>query len=203
MAKFTRLLVAACVAVVALALFSGMAAALRSIQISNPGAQRGTGARVSFEDESGFLRTICNLTLNGSGNERISKTLGSTIGTITEGRTESCSAFGGAATVTVNAEASRPFTARYNGFEGTLPSITGIRVLTEGVSFTINEAGRRCTYAGRAANRIPVSRGTEERTEFLTEVKDELQAGSSEGCPQRGTLRGSVTAERSRTVTLV
>jgi len=205
MAKFTRLLIGACVAVVALAMFAGPALALRSLQTSNPGAQEGTGSNVSFEEEGGFLRTVCTgLTLRGSGNERVAKTAGAAVGTITEGRTTGCRAFGFvSATITVEAEAARPFRMGYNSILGTLPTITGILTLTEGVRFTIVSGGRTCRYEGRSGFLFPVSRGTYEGGSFLAEPKARLLAGSTRECPAEGSLRGRLNFERQRTVTLV
>jgi hypothetical protein len=210
MAKFTRLLISACVAVVALALFAGPALALRSIQTSNPGAQQGTGVNVSFEEEGRFLRTVCSgLTLRGEANERVAKTVGAAVGNITEGRTTGCRAFGFlAATITVEATAAVPFRMRYQSILGTLPVITGILTLTEGVKFTINAGERECRYEGRSGFLFPVTREargalTYEGGSFLAEPKARLRAGSTESCPAEGSLRGSLRFERTRTVTLV
>jgi hypothetical protein len=210
MAKFTRLLIGACVAVVALAMFTGPALALRSLQISNPGAQEGTGSRVSFEEGAGFLRTVCEgLTLTGTVNERVAKERGAAVGTITEGRTTGCRAFGlVGATVTVEATAAAPFRIGYNSILGTLPTIRGILTLTEGVKFTIIAGGRTCRYEGRSAGLIEVLREAGgalvfDISTFLAEPKERVQAGSTSSCPAEGSLRGSIRLERRRTVTLV
>jgi hypothetical protein len=210
MAKFTRLLIGACVAVVALAMFAGSALALRSVQTSNPGAQSGTGRNVSFEEGGGFLRTVCEgLTLNGEGRERIAKTAGAEVGSITEGRTTNCRAFGFvAATITVEAEPRTPFNMRYNSILGTLPTITGILTLTEGVRFTIIGSGRTCRYEGRAGFLIIVTREARgalvyESGDFLAAPKATILPGSTERCPREGSLNGRLRFERVRTVTLV
>jgi hypothetical protein len=211
MAKFTRLLLGACVAVVALAMFAGPALALRSIQVSNPGAQRGTGARVSFEEGGGFLRTVCEgLTLSGEGNERIAKTVGAVVGTITRGETTGCVAFGFVgATILVEATREEPFTMTYRSILGTLPAITGILTLTRNVKFTIRVSGRTCRYAGDSGALYAVrleSRRVALITEtatFLPEPRAAIQPGSTAECPRSGELRGSLTLERARTVTLV
>jgi hypothetical protein len=209
--KFTRLSVGVCVAVIALPMIAVPALALRSLQTSNPGAQTGTGARISFEEEGGFLRTVCEgLTLSGSGNERIAKRSGATVGTITRGETTGCRAFGlFAATVTVEAEAERPWRVTYNSILGTLPVITGMRMLTEGVRFTIVAAGRACRYEGATASLTPVTREARGALNYveksaLAEPKIRLiTEGSSGECPTQGSPRGTMRFERTRTVTLV
>jgi hypothetical protein len=210
MAKYTRLLIGACVAVVALAMVAGPALALRSIQISNPGPQTGTGVRVSFEEGGGFLRTVCEgLTLSGEGNERIPKRRGATLGLITRGETTGCRAFGlFAATVTVEATRESPFTVKYESILGTLPIITGRLALTSGVKFTIVGAGRTCRYAGEAGALWPVTREargelTIETATFLANPRATVQEGSTRECPREGELRGSLRLERVRTITLV
>ncbi|HYV14904.1 MAG TPA: hypothetical protein VE972_02665 [Conexibacter sp.] len=210
MAKFTRLLIGACVAVVALAMVAGPALALRSIQISNPGAQSGTGVRVSFEEGGGFLRTVCEgLTLNGEGNERIPKRKGATLGLITSGTTAGCRAFGlFAATVRVEATREAPFTVKYESILGTLPIITGRLALTSGVKFTIEAAGRTCRYAGEAGALWPVTREargelTIQEANFLANPRAIVQEGSTRECPREGELRGTVRLERVRTIKLV
>jgi hypothetical protein len=209
--NFTRLLVGACVAVVALTMIAGPALALRSLQTSNPGAQTGTGSRISFEEGGGFLRSVCEgLTLSGEGNERIPKRSGAAVGTITRGETTGCRAFGlFAATVTVEAEARSPWRVTYNAILGTLPVITGMQMLTEGVRFTIVAAGRTCRYEGRTASLTPVAR--EARGELTYVEKSALaepkigliEAGSTRECPREGSPSGTMRFERTRTVKLV
>jgi hypothetical protein len=187
----------------AIALAAGSAAALRSFQVSNPGALRGTGTNISFEEEAGFLRTVCSgATLNGEGRERIPKTVGAVAGTVTEGRTTGCRAFGFEATVTLNAEPRRPWQTTYSSFLGTLPNITGVLGVSRGGEATIIAGGRTCRYAGEPTTLSPVTRGAAEMTSFTGGIIT-LQAGSSESCPRQGILRGSFRAERVRTVTLV
>jgi hypothetical protein len=209
MARFTRLFVGACVAIVALALFAGVATALRSLQASNPGGISGTGSNVSFEEEGGFLRTVClGVTLNGSANERIAKSVGASVGSLTEGRTTGCRAFGFvAATIIVEAERASPFPITYNSILGTLPNITGHLVLIV-MRFSIMSGGRTCRYEGRMGLLFPATREargslTFEGGSFLAEPKARILAGSTRECPVEGSLRGSLRLERARTLTLV
>jgi hypothetical protein len=203
MAKYTRLLLGACVAILALAIAVGTASALRSIQISNPGAITGTGVRVSFEDESRFLRTVCNLTLSGRGNEKIAKRPEAVTGTITSGRTRECSAFGVAAEVLVLAEELAPFTQVYRSILGTLPNITGVNTITRNSGFVIRALGRTCLYFGDAEFLYVVAAGSSSRGTFGARRIPLRREGSTAECPAQGGLVGTLTFERARTVTLV
>jgi hypothetical protein len=196
-----------CAVFTVLAVGTSVATALRSIQISNPGAFRTTGSNISFEEEERFLRTVCSgATLNGSLNERIVKTNGASVGTITEGRSTGCRAFGfAAATLTFTMEPSNPALKRFVSFLGTLPfSITGILYVDINIGFKIEAAGRTCRYAGTVGLlyvNTPGISGMVSLT-WLPEPKPRLQPGSTETCPIEGSLRGTKTAERSRTVGL-
>jgi hypothetical protein len=209
MGKFTRLLVGACVTIVALTTFAGPALALRSLQASSPGAGSGTGANVSFEEEGRFVRGVCaGVTLNGEANERVAKIVGAPVGQITEGRATGCTAFGAGTTVTIEASAATPWRVTYNSILGTLPTITGGLLLTEGIRFTMVGSGRTCRYEGRSGFLAPVTREarghlTFEGGSMLPEPKIRILAGSTLGCPAESSLRGSVRFERTRTVTLV
>ncbi|HYV16143.1 MAG TPA: hypothetical protein VE972_08980 [Conexibacter sp.] len=193
-----------------LAMFAGPALALRSLQSSNPGAVSLTGANVSFEDEAGFLREVCSgVTLAGEVIERIGKVAGTAVGSITEGRATACRAFGFVeAAVTIEASTRTPFPETYNGFLGTLPTITGVLILIGSVRFTTVAAGRTCRYEGRVGFLIPVTREARgaliyEGGSFLAEPKLRILAGSTAECPREGSLRGSLRFERTRTITLL
>lgn len=201
--KFASLLT--CVtAAIALALLTSSASALREIRISNPGAQRVTGERVSFEDESRFLRTVCLLTLNGTGEERILKAAGNRFGLWTEGRTTGCRAFGFAsATVILLVSELGPFFVAYESFLGSLPSILGILTNAPFFSVEIRVSGRTCLYEGEMLTLLTVSASRVEQGSFLPINILFLQAGSTESCPGFAHLRGTIRYERARTVTLV
>lgn len=211
MAKFTRLLIGACVAIVALAMFTDPALALRSLQTSSPGPMEGTGANITFEEGEGFLRTVCaGLTLSGEGNERVPKSLGATVGAVTNGQTTGCRAFGlFNAAVTIEATRTSPFGVSYKVILGSLPVITETQWLIEGVKFSIVAAGRTCRYHGTSGIRSPVvreSRGelTYEGGSFLTEqLKILTREGSSMDCPRQGFCMGRLRLERTRTIRLV
>jgi hypothetical protein len=206
MAMHARTALLAGLTIAMLALAIGSAVALRSIQVSNPGAVTATGANISFEEEGRFLRTVCSgLTLSGSLNERVAKRAGAAAGTITEGRTTGCRAFGFVeARVTVEATRERPFTKKFNAFLGTLPPITGILYLDSGVRFTIVSGGRTCRYEGEVGLLVQIIVGGDENSlSFLPEPKPTILAGSTAECPAQGSLRGSMRFERTRMVSLV
>lgn len=211
MKQSARLMVGACLVVMAITSIASPAFALRSLQSSSYlEVVSGTGARVSFEEGGGFLRTVCaGVTLRGHGGERVAKTSGASVGTVTEGRTAECTAFGFiGATVIVQAEAGVPFTATYNSIGGTLPLITFHLLLLLGARWQIATAGRTCRYEGSVGFLAPVAREargslTFEGGSFLAEPRARLLAGSTAECPRQGELRGSIRLERPRTLTLV
>ncbi|HYV14699.1 MAG TPA: hypothetical protein VE972_01605 [Conexibacter sp.] len=179
-----------------------VALAARSLQISNPGRMRAEG-RVTFEEPEGAARMTCSLTLNGSVQEEVFKGAGTVIGTTTEGRAETCTAFGlFGATVTILATERSPLFVLYQSFLGTLPSIVGIKAKIRTLGFQMRAIGRTCLYQADAAVLFPSSL---EQMRFLEEEVLEflLQPGSTEGCPARGKLRGILRSERARTVRLV
>jgi len=143
------------------------------------------------------------MTLRGEIRERIPKTAGAEVGTITEGRTTGCRAFGFVeARVTIEAERGTPIRKRFNVILGTLPNITGILFLDDGVRATVVSGGRTCRYEGRWGLLIVVVRGQwEQLIQLLQEII--VVAGSSPECPREGSFRGSMRFERTRTVTLV
>jgi hypothetical protein len=209
MARFTRLFVGACVVIVALALLAAAATALRSLQGSSPGGTSGTGSNVSFEDESGFLRAVCaGATLNGNVNERIAKSVGASVGSLTRGETTGCRAFGlFAATITVEAEGARPFPITYNSISGTLPNITG-HLVSIVIRLSVIAMGRTCRYEGRVGLLFPATREargslTFEAGDFLPVPKATIQAGSTAECPREASLRGRLRLERTRILVLV
>jgi hypothetical protein len=202
-------LLGVCVAIATLSVFTSAATALRELRVFANLSSVGTGANVSFEEEGGFLRTLCaGVTLTYRFATFWSKFSGSSAGTVTEGSTRGCTAFGFVgATVTFEVSRERPFRERYNSILGTLPNITGILTLIEGVRFTIVAGGRTCRYEGRLGFLLEVTREARgtllfERGSFLPEPKARIQAGSTESCPAEGSLRGSLRFETASEVRL-
>lgn len=192
------------VTVALLATVTDVAFALRSLQFSNPGAFRATG-RLSFEDEAGFLRVVCeSFTLSGELNERIAKVIGATGGSSTRGETAGCRAFGFvAARVIINAETRNPFRKIFQAILGTLPEIRGI-LYTDNIDVTVEAGERICRYRGDWELLIAVVRlAWAGLTELPANVSLQREA-SSGSCPSRGSFVGTtLNYERSRTVRLV
>ncbi|HYV16593.1 MAG TPA: hypothetical protein VE972_11285 [Conexibacter sp.] len=202
--KLARALLGTCVAVATLAVFTDSAAALRKLTVFAPLSSVGVGSNVSFEEESAFLRTVCSgVTLTYRFATFWEKFPGSSAGTMTEGATTGCRAFGFVgATVTFEVTRERPFRLGYQSILGTLPTITGILTLAEGVRFTIVAGGRTCRYEGRLGFLLPVTRGTFEGGSFLATPKSRILAGSTRECPAEGSFRGSLRFETASEVRL-
>ncbi len=83
-----------------------------------------TATTALFEDGSGELRISCPVTLEGTFTSRtFSKVRGSAVGNLNEAIAESsCTGAG-----TVRLGEGVPYRIDYESFEGTLPSITGVR----------------------------------------------------------------------------
>ena len=94
--------------------------------------------------EAGGLNTMCPLTLEGSFHSRtISKVCGQLVGYITTANFAMCSGAAQARTLTE----TLPWHVRYESFEGTLPSITGITFQIIGLSIQ----SAVCLYKSTAA----------------------------------------------------
>jgi len=162
MLRRTRLFLAGCCAALVLACAVGVTSA-RNLSLTSqtfrqtwaPLTMTGTGL---FE---GAVTIRCNATIEGSFHSRtISKVLGSLIGYITMERFahpctggEAWSANGVEVAQGRTLESTLPWHITYEGFAGTLPNITSIRLGARLHVWIINNAGRMCLYeaAGRAA----------------------------------------------------
>ncbi|HYV14673.1 MAG TPA: hypothetical protein VE972_01470 [Conexibacter sp.] len=195
--------------IVALALLTAPVLALRSLLISNPGAASMTGANVSFEEGGRLLNGICaGLTLNIEVNERIAKSAGAAMGSITGGRTEECREIGASVQVVIEASREARFRVAYNSILGTLPRIIGILALISGVRITISASGTTvCRYEGRVAILHPVTRERREALVvesvlFVAEPKLRLVEGIG-ACAEQWSFQGTMRFERMRFVSLV
>jgi len=102
---------------------------------------RVTFAPLTFSADDVGLSAACNVTLSGSFHSRtITKTFNSLIGFINRGTVGTCSA-GDSATVLAG---TFPWHIQYNGFQGTLPNVIGIRLTLIRVSFQFNVDGTIC-----------------------------------------------------------
>ena len=152
MRSSTRLALTAMLAVVALGAMVATASAGR-LSISNQNF-RVTWTSLQFETQSRLGRVLCPTTIEGSFHYRtIVKTVGALIGYITraivQGENPPCQ--GGTATVLTE---TLPWHITYGGFDGTLPSISGIRMNLIGGSFSVfvESAGVICLARSTTAN---------------------------------------------------
>ena len=113
-----------------------------------------TWTSLQFETQSHLGRVLCPTTIEGSFHYRtIVKTVGALIGYITraivQGESPPCQ--GGTATVLTE---TLPWHVTYGGFNGTLPSISGIRLNVIGLHFLwrVEAAGVTCLMTSTAEN---------------------------------------------------
>jgi hypothetical protein len=140
-------------------LLAGLAAALllsaavtsthaRDLSISNQGI-RIVWSRVRMGSTSG-INVECPLTLEGRfHSSTVHKTIGALVGFVTRGTVVPGSCTGGR--TTINQEAL-PWHVRYNGFSGTLPTITLVFLRLIGSKFTVESGGSTCITQSTAAN---------------------------------------------------
>jgi len=150
MRRYVKLAITSLFAIASLAALVGSASA-RNLSISNQNV-RVTWTSLEFE---GGAVVRCPVTLEGSFHTRtITKTIGSLIGYITRAisKNESCTggtgwAFNGTERQGETTLANTlPWHLTYEGFAGTLPNITRIRLLLRNARFLIEAIGVRCIY---------------------------------------------------------
>ena len=187
-----KLLFAALIAMFALSLGAGTAAALRSIEVV--GGARTIEARsraLTFTEEEGRFRVICEVTLEVRLNARIAKTAGEVVGTA---NVEARNCSGGTVTVL---RGRQPWSVTYVSFAGTLPNVTSVRLEIRGAEFLIEAffGIARCLYSGSAQG--TTGGGTNRITEIRAEERRSLplssEALSGATCPRQGIFRGTFT----------
>lgn len=207
MRNIKRFAVVAALAVVALAMMVGSASASRALRTTT-GALTLTSTRVTFTAIG--IGITCEVTLRGEiTREQVEKTEAgrAIIGRVTGGSTANCrETFGGATTAEVLANASgREWQKRYDGFGGTLPSITSTTLTTLRATFRINAANLgRCTYIAREAAARASERGG--RQEFDQASFERVRAENAPENPGEcveGTMSGTFTISPRIRVTLV
>jgi len=201
--KLVRLTVALAAATALMAALTGSASA-RSFSVSNE-SLRATWARVSFTDPIFGFSVVCPVTLEGSLHGRtIAKGTYNLIGYITRaavGLPASCT--GGEATIL---QESLPWHVRYEGFTGTLPDITTIRVLVARASFRVHSSsvGATCLFTTRETlaehGRLTFNREAGGR---LTTAVLGGEITSNEGCVVGTRIRGRLSSGNSATLTLL
>lgn len=218
MHKFLKLALAAVLAVVALSVGIGTAAALRSIGVSQ--SEVTTSGNLQFRGTEGTVAIRCEITLLRTIRSSIEKRRGAQIGRVTGVRVakERCrNSFGGAARVLVlfcrlerperpevvqlcitNVEGTR-WLLFYDSFTGTLPRIEGINKWIEGAAFlldtTVLTIRQRCSYEGRAFGRIntegggTITGGEAVEATTILPLKETLVGSGT--CEPEGTFSGT------------
>lgn len=187
-----KLITVGLVAALLMALAAGSASASR-LSISHGNLWRAVFRPLQFRS-SGATAASCEVTLEGSFHTTtIAKVANSLIGLITRAAVGACTA--GAATVLT---ATLPWHVQYSSFTGSLPSITGVRILLIGASFQIRDAifGSTCltrtTAATPAAGIAELAAGSENR------IVNALRADEGPRIPC-GILEGSFAGTASVT----
>lgn len=146
----TRYLGAALVTALVLALGAGTAAANRSLQAAAAEGELGSirkhATRLTFRDSIESI--ICEVIRNLRHNRNIAKMIGAQMGVIFDAGTLNCM---GVARVTVPGQErfeNVRWPKTYDGFTGTLPSITEIRTVVNGVTFLVQGILNGCQYRG-------------------------------------------------------
>jgi hypothetical protein len=156
MSRRSRLCAVAVLALGALALLHGLAAARTAIRLQPAGEIKKVVEGFTVTAFGGEVRIICRLTMTGTIVNVIEKASAGLlpagrIGQIESAATEGCRTnFGTGAEVTVLVEAGAPIPLRYQAFLGVLPGITGILFRKLGFSFQVVEPMflGTCLYRG-------------------------------------------------------
>lgn len=151
MRAFTRLGLAAAVAVCSLMLLAGTATATRAIRLAPAGAITKTSEEFTITAFGGEIRITCRLVLRGILEPQIAKARvlpQGRVGQITSATAEGCRSIFGAVEVTFLIEAARPYNLRYGAFLGALPNITGLQFRKLAFAFKVTEVFSVCLYNG-------------------------------------------------------
>jgi hypothetical protein len=163
MRRHTKLLLTALTAAIVLASAVGTASA-RNLSISNQSfLTTWNPLTFSTEAEGGGIRIECRVTLEGSFHYRtIPKILRHLIGYITSAnvRRPCTGGEGFAETRDEGSTETLPWHITYEGFEGRLPAIEGIRLLLRPWFIIQNVfTGGRCRYTGNVQGVVKLTRG--------------------------------------------
>jgi hypothetical protein len=197
-----KIILAALAALLVLALGGGTAAALRSISVVG-GARTvtATSRALTFTEEEGNFRVICEVILEVRLNAAAGKAVGSSVGSANV-RTRNCS--GGSVVVLPR---NQPWAITFVSFTGTLPNITSVRLEIRRAEFLLEAffGIARCLYSGNAqgttgggTNRITEIRADERR---LLPLASEALSGVT--CPRNGIFRGTFTVSPTVEIRLV
>jgi len=198
-----RFAFAAIASAVVLASAVGLASANR-LSVTNQ-RFRAVWTPLTFSESFGFFTVRCNITMEGSFHSAtIVKTIGSLIGYVTTANvSHPCT--GGEAWAWNGTErflrtgTSLPWHLTYEGFTGTLPGITGVRILLVRPKFTIEVRGVcLATYQPTNQNGTALVSGGTMRIQAGTETSRAIEgncpAGAFNGTSNTVTLQGTATA---------
>jgi hypothetical protein len=183
----------------------GAATASASTGVSVPGgAITGTGTAITFS--GGFGSITCPVTLVGSLNARINKTVGATVGTITSGSVGACSGSFGV----VSASASVlgfPWTVTYRSFSGTLPNISRVNLVANGAAFLISAStllGQlNCLYRDNVdTTTVGAPTVTGLNVNDSSVALNTILPGTTGTCPNPGAVSGTFNLSASQRMTL-
>lgn len=157
--------------VVAIGLGTDVANAARSFTVTNNSLLTYVNPMLTFID-SGGRSIACAVTLTASLHPMPAKTRGALMGFINGGKAANCSnTMRTSTTMTLLAEHRRPWHLTFDGFRGTLPRITEVKLQVRNVRILISYGGvfgrtARCLYEG--VGRLE-TRGRTGATEYTLE----------------------------------
>jgi hypothetical protein len=116
------------------------AASANKLSISNRNVRIAWNPLVLSNTGLGGINLSCGVTMEGSFHSAtIAKTVGALVGFVTRSTAGGCT--NGTATID---QTALPWHVRYGGFEGTLPTITGVTLNISGVRFIAERGGSTC-----------------------------------------------------------
>jgi hypothetical protein len=183
-----RLIKALLMSTAAAVVLAGLVGSATATRLSTT-SQRWKATYSRVEWVGTFGTTTCALTVEGSFHSRTSaKTLNTLTGWVTEA-TVSTPCIRGSATIL---RETLPWHIVYEGFEGTLPNITGIRLGIIGSSWRINDpvVGVTCLARTTAVEHVTVQ---ETRERFTGRITESSMRGSIPTGPECFLVRGSIT----------
>jgi hypothetical protein len=191
-----KLVLAVFAAALLLSVAVGTASASRSI-VSSARVITALWEALRFSAAEFEAPVVCRVSITLSlTSERIAKVIGAQIGTAAASvlRREECTGGSG----TALEEGRQRWPVIYQGFNGTLPRFSGVRVDLQRSAFLVSAAGglSRCLYEGTAQGIINVEGGgrvTSVTAEEGTRLPSRTRLAGALFCPANGTFSGTST----------
>lgn len=184
MSSKIKLLFVALVALCALTVSVGTASASRGLTLRPGGAITAT-SNGKLTLQGGGLNVECDVSLSGSLATSITKGIGNSVGSLSSGSATACNLG-----VTVVILFPSAWALTYNGFTGTLPSITGVRFIVRNAQFLLTIPGvGACLFAGDVPAILNSSGGSASSITVDTNSVP-LRTTLSGICPAAGRLVG-------------